>query len=266
MRAALIVLVALTALSWVETSVGAAPRFVRNIDTGETGWFASPALVDLDGDRRLEIRRAVLQHVRLRRPRPAAGQGHGDRGSGVRARRGRRPRRRRGEGDRRRRQRGNRRGLRPRHAGHVARFDVQRRAVSRDARPGRRRPRPRRPDRGGRHHHEYLARRARRSSPSTRPARWFQVRRGTTPRTPSSTASATTATGRTARTSASASSTTTRSSRSSSPSTTTRSTSSTTTGPSVLAWPWYTNRQNDYAGRRLGWGQFIRWLSPKVER
>ena len=55
MRAALIVLVALAALTWVETSVGAAPRFVRNIDTGETGWFASPALVDLDGDRRLEI-------------------------------------------------------------------------------------------------------------------------------------------------------------------------------------------------------------------
>jgi FG-GAP-like repeat len=55
MRAALIVLVALAALTWVETSVGAAPRFVRNIDTGETGWFASPGLVDLDGDRRLEI-------------------------------------------------------------------------------------------------------------------------------------------------------------------------------------------------------------------
>ena len=55
MRAALIVLVALAALTWVETSAGAAPRFVRNIDTGETGWFASPSLVDLDGDRRLEI-------------------------------------------------------------------------------------------------------------------------------------------------------------------------------------------------------------------
>src|SRR4029079_3580951 len=33
----------------------AAPRFVRNIDTGETGWFSSPGLVDLNGDRRLEI-------------------------------------------------------------------------------------------------------------------------------------------------------------------------------------------------------------------
>ena len=33
----------------------AEPRFVRTIATGETGWFSSPALVDLDGDRRLEI-------------------------------------------------------------------------------------------------------------------------------------------------------------------------------------------------------------------
>jgi hypothetical protein len=31
------------------------PRFVRRIDTGETGWFSSPGLVDLDGDGRLEI-------------------------------------------------------------------------------------------------------------------------------------------------------------------------------------------------------------------
>ena len=36
-------------------------------------------------------------------------------------------------------------------------------------------------------------------------------------------------------------------------------------GTSVLASPWYTNRQSDHAGRRLGWGQFIRWLSPRVE-
>ena len=32
-----------------------APRFVRRIATGETGWFASPGLVDLDGDGKLEI-------------------------------------------------------------------------------------------------------------------------------------------------------------------------------------------------------------------
>ena len=32
-----------------------APRFVRQIATGETGWFSSPGLVDLNGDGRLEI-------------------------------------------------------------------------------------------------------------------------------------------------------------------------------------------------------------------
>jgi hypothetical protein len=36
-------------------------------------------------------------------------------------------------------------------------------------------------------------------------------------------------------------------------------------GTSVLASPWYRNRDNRHKGRRLGWGQFIRWLSPKVE-
>ena len=33
----------------------AAPQFVRNIATGETGWFSSPGLVDLDRNGRLEI-------------------------------------------------------------------------------------------------------------------------------------------------------------------------------------------------------------------
>lgn len=36
-------------------------------------------------------------------------------------------------------------------------------------------------------------------------------------------------------------------------------------GTSVLASPYFTNRQNEYAGQRLGWGQFIRWFSPTVE-
>src|ERR1700712_1588937 len=31
------------------------PKLVRNIATGETGWFSSPSLVDLNGDGRLEI-------------------------------------------------------------------------------------------------------------------------------------------------------------------------------------------------------------------
>jgi hypothetical protein len=36
-------------------------------------------------------------------------------------------------------------------------------------------------------------------------------------------------------------------------------------GTSVLAAPWFTNPESDHLGARLGWGQFIRWLSPKVE-
>jgi hypothetical protein len=36
-------------------------------------------------------------------------------------------------------------------------------------------------------------------------------------------------------------------------------------GTSVLASPWYTNRQSGHVGSRLGWGQFIRWLNPRVE-
>src|SRR5206468_5075912 len=36
-------------------------------------------------------------------------------------------------------------------------------------------------------------------------------------------------------------------------------------GTSVLASPWYTNRESGHVGSRLGWGQFIRWLSPVVE-
>ncbi|HZO34407.1 MAG TPA: VCBS repeat-containing protein [Gaiellaceae bacterium] len=36
-------------------------------------------------------------------------------------------------------------------------------------------------------------------------------------------------------------------------------------GTSVLASPWFTNRQSGDEGRRLGWGQFVRWLDPTVE-
>jgi FG-GAP-like repeat len=62
--AVLAALVAATSLTIVDSSSGAAkakrkavaaPRFVRNIETGETGWFSSPALVDLNRDSRLEI-------------------------------------------------------------------------------------------------------------------------------------------------------------------------------------------------------------------
>ncbi len=37
-------------------------------------------------------------------------------------------------------------------------------------------------------------------------------------------------------------------------------------GTSVLASPWFTNRESSAAGRRMGWGQFIRWADPRVER
>jgi hypothetical protein len=36
-------------------------------------------------------------------------------------------------------------------------------------------------------------------------------------------------------------------------------------GTSLLASRWYTNRDSGHVGSRLGWGQFIRWLSPRVE-
>ena len=37
-------------------------------------------------------------------------------------------------------------------------------------------------------------------------------------------------------------------------------------GTSVLASPWFTNRESGAVGRRMGWGQFIRWADPRVER
>jgi hypothetical protein len=36
-------------------------------------------------------------------------------------------------------------------------------------------------------------------------------------------------------------------------------------GTSVLASKWFTNRESSAAGRRMGWGQFIRWADPRVE-
>jgi hypothetical protein len=37
-------------------------------------------------------------------------------------------------------------------------------------------------------------------------------------------------------------------------------------GTSILASPWFTNRESEAEGRRMGWGQFIRWADPRVER
>jgi hypothetical protein len=56
-RPAVLAVLALTALlaASAQAAKVAAPRFVRTIPTGETGWFSSPGLVDLNGDGRLEI-------------------------------------------------------------------------------------------------------------------------------------------------------------------------------------------------------------------
>src|SRR3954470_13282598 len=54
----MMVVALLVAATWPAAADGARvakPKIVRNIDTGETGWFSSPSLVDVTGDRRLEI-------------------------------------------------------------------------------------------------------------------------------------------------------------------------------------------------------------------
>ena len=55
---AVLALLAAASLTITETARAAGvakPRLVRHIATGETGWFSSPSLVDLNGDRKLEI-------------------------------------------------------------------------------------------------------------------------------------------------------------------------------------------------------------------
>lgn len=37
-------------------------------------------------------------------------------------------------------------------------------------------------------------------------------------------------------------------------------------GVAIDAAPWFTNRESEHAGERLTWGQFIRWLEPGVEQ
>ena len=212
------------------TGAVAAPRRVRNIPTGETGWFSSPGLVDLDGDGRLEIVAPFYSTFVFDAAGQPARQGPGEQGPGLRAVGRRRPRGRRRAGHRGRRQRGHRGGLRvPRRPaaaqGGLAGVHQQRRPVARGPRPGRGRPRRRRPGRGRGDDDQHRAQgraglRLRRERAAV-PARRAAPTRGP----------ATAATARTARTSASATSTTTRSWRSSRPSTTTRSTPSTSTAP-----------------------------------
>ena len=223
-----------------------APRFVRQIATGETGWFSSPGLVDLDARRPARDRRAVLLDVRVRRDGSAAGAGAGERGPGLSPVGGHRPR-----GRRRRRHRGRRRlghgggvrvpGRRAAPQGGVAGVHEQRRPVAGGPRARRRGPGRRRPGRGGGDDDQHLTHRRpglrlrrraatcssrRAATPPPGPATTGSPGRATTC---GSTRSATTATARTARTSRSGTSTTTPTWRSSPPSTTTRSTPSTST-------------------------------------
>ena len=37
-------------------------------------------------------------------------------------------------------------------------------------------------------------------------------------------------------------------------------------GVAIDSAPWFTNRRSDFAGQRLTWGQFIRWADPQVEK
>ena len=37
-------------------------------------------------------------------------------------------------------------------------------------------------------------------------------------------------------------------------------------GVAIDTSPWFTNRSSDYEGQRLTWGQFIRWADPEVEK
>jgi hypothetical protein len=37
-------------------------------------------------------------------------------------------------------------------------------------------------------------------------------------------------------------------------------------GVAIDSSPWFTNRDSDYSGQRMTWGQFIRWADPQVEQ
>ena len=140
----------------------AKPRFVRTIATGETGWFSSPGLADLDGDRRLEIVAPFYSTFVFDARGRLLGKGTATSGRVYAPARGRRPRRRRAQGDRRRRQRRHRGRVRAHRRpapgqGRVAGVDLQRRSVPGGAGHGGRGPRRRRPRRGRRDHDEHGA-------------------------------------------------------------------------------------------------------------
>ena len=246
-----------------------APRFVRQIATGETGWFSSPGLVDLDGDGRLEIvapfySTFVFDAKGRQLGRGTASEGRvyppvgGQPTSRATASRTswwpatRAPWRRTSSAA----------GTLPREA-RLAGVDEQRRAVARGTRARGRRPRRRRPASRSWRRRPTPRPPAPRCSCSTRMATCSSPRAATRPRGPATTSSragqrpagstrwATTATARTARTSRSATSTTTATWRSSPPSTTTRSTPSTSTVP--RSWPRPGSPTGSPTPRASGW-------------
>ena len=152
--AALVLLIALGAAATAEARPVAHPRFVRNIATGETGWFASPGLADVTGDSKLEIVAPFYSTFVYGAKGRLLGKGTATDGRvyapGVVADLD-------GDGVKEIVVGGNEgtvaaynldRG-RPAGQAGLAGVDVQRRPVPRDARDGRGRPRRRRPRRGG---------------------------------------------------------------------------------------------------------------------
>ena len=276
---------AVTASCTAEGGTGAvrAPRLVRQIATGETGWFSSPGLVDLDGDGRLEIVAPFYSTFVFDASGHLLGRGRASEGRvyaavGGHRSRGRRHRRHRG-----RRRLGHGRGVRvPRRPaapqGRVAGVHQERRPVPGGPRARRRGPRRRRPRRGRGDDDQHLShrcaglrvRRERRAVPARR-AVTLRPGRATTgspgrATTCGSTRSATTATARTARTSrignidddADLEIITTFDNH--------QINAFNLDGTSILASPWFTNRESGADGQRMGWGQFIRWADPRVER
>ena len=129
------------------------PKFVRQIDTGETGWFSSPGLVDLDGDGRLEIVAPFYSTFVFDANGQRAGPGPGEQGPGLCPVGGHRSRGRRRHRHRGRRQLGHGGGVRvPRRPaaaqGRVAGVHEQWRSVPGGPWPRGRRPERRRPGRG----------------------------------------------------------------------------------------------------------------------
>ncbi|MDB4992829.1 MAG: Cell surface protein [Myxococcaceae bacterium] len=64
------------------TTAVQAPAFVRNVKLGETGWYAAPAVVDLDGDGKMEIVAAAYSTFVF----DAAGKARGTKGTATKGR------------------------------------------------------------------------------------------------------------------------------------------------------------------------------------